>query len=179
MKNLHFARLFLITMIFTSNAIFAADANAPKPLKKNSEQEFSTISEAKPTGSHPFGLGVMLGEPTGVNGKYWLSDTTAVDSGLAWSFAGGQTAFHIHSDYLFHNFGLFKMRDHELQFYFGGGARLKFADRTKFGIRVPVGMAYKFDQEPIDLFFELAPIVDLAPNTEISINLGVGARYYF
>ena len=45
-----------------------------------------------------FGLGIIVGEPTGVSMKGWLTATTAVDGGLAWSFVKG-TSFHIHADY--------------------------------------------------------------------------------
>ncbi|MBP1654509.1 MAG: hypothetical protein H6Q28_1065, partial [Bacteroidetes bacterium] len=33
-----------------------------------------------------FGIGVMAGSPTGLNGKLWVSAENAVDVGLAWSF---------------------------------------------------------------------------------------------
>ncbi len=32
---------------------------------------------------------------------------------------------------------------------------------------------------PIDVFLEIAPIVDLAPATELSVNGGIGIRFYF
>ena len=33
---------------------------------------------------HPFGLGVITGEPSGISGKLWLSEKTAVDGAMAW-----------------------------------------------------------------------------------------------
>ncbi len=48
-----------------------------------------------------FGLGVILGEPTGLSGKYWTSSTNAIDGGLAWSFRHAGF-FHVHADYLWH-----------------------------------------------------------------------------
>lgn len=164
-----------VLAILSVSSANAAGNTAPK----KSPQEFNTVSEAHSTGAETFGLGVMLGEPTGINGKYWTSDVGAVDMGLAWSFSNSQTAFHIHSDYLFHNMKLFKLNERPLAFYYGPGARLKFENRTKFGLRVPVGLAYRFEEQPIDMFFEVAPIVDLAPSTDLSVNLGIGARYYF
>ena len=32
-----------------------------------------------------FGLGVILGEPTGISGKLWLGGKTAIDGATAWS----------------------------------------------------------------------------------------------
>ena len=34
-----------------------------------------------------FGVGAILGEPTGVSLKKWLGARTAIDGALAWSFA--------------------------------------------------------------------------------------------
>ena len=48
------------------------------------------------------GPGVMLGEPTGLDGKLWLNKTHAVDGGLAWSLSEHQP-LHLHADYLFQN----------------------------------------------------------------------------
>jgi hypothetical protein len=31
-----------------------------------------------------FGVGIILGEPTGLSGKYWLTEKTAVDAAVAW-----------------------------------------------------------------------------------------------
>ena len=53
----------------------------------------------------PFGLGVQLGEPSGVSGKLWLNRTTAVDGVVAWSFAS-DGAVHLQGDYLVHDFNL-------------------------------------------------------------------------
>jgi hypothetical protein len=74
-----------------------------------------------------FGLGIIVGEPTGVSLKGWLSKTTAIDAALAWSFAGGDF-FQIHGDYLSHNFSLLKVEKGKLPFYYGIGGRIKFFD---------------------------------------------------
>ena len=48
------------------------------------------------------GLGIILGEPTGISFKSWLSTTTAFDMAAAWSFVD-EDALHLHGDYLVHN----------------------------------------------------------------------------
>jgi hypothetical protein len=48
-----------------------------------------------------FGLGIIAGEPTGISAKQWLSQRTALDLGLAWSFRHSGY-FHVHADYLWH-----------------------------------------------------------------------------
>ena len=52
-------------------------------------------------------------------------------------------------------------------------------NNSHFGVRFPVGIAYIFPKNPFDLFFEIVPIFDLLPDTELNINAGIGARFYF
>ena len=47
-----------------------------------------------------FGLGVILGEPTGLSFKAWTGGSTAIAGAAAWSF-GNTDAFQLHVDYLF------------------------------------------------------------------------------
>ena len=50
-----------------------------------------------------FGLGAIVGEPTGLSWKFWTGSVTAVDGAAAWSFAD-ETALHLHADFIFHDF---------------------------------------------------------------------------
>ena len=127
-----------------------------------------------------FGLGIILGEPTGVSAKNWMTNTTAIDAAIAWSFVD-QGALHIHADYLFHDFQLITLGGKgKLPLYYGVGARLKFGDNdTQFGIRIPVGIDYLFSDAPVDIFLEVVPMLNLAPTTKFQFNAAIGARYYF
>lgn len=125
-----------------------------------------------------FGLGIILGEPTGLIAKYWTSRTTAFDIAGSWSFAG-EDSFHLHADYLFHSFNIFKVDKGQLPLYYGIGARLSLQDQTRFGIRIPVGLSYMFDKTPLDIFVEIGPVMDVIPATELHILGFIGFRYYF
>ena len=124
------------------------------------------------------GVGAILGEPIGASFKAWLSDRTAVDAGVAyanWSDEG----FQIHSDYLWHNFDWLSAGSGRLPVYYGLGGRIKFADDTQFGIRAPIGVSYMIDAAPIDVFGEVAPILDVTPGLRVEWSFAVGARYWF
>jgi hypothetical protein len=127
-----------------------------------------------------FGIGALFGEPTGLSMKYWFSDITAADLGTAWSFED-HGSFQLHGDFLWHKFDLFHVPRGELPVYFGVGGRVKIPDHgdTRAGVRVPIGIAYEFPDVPLELFGEVAPILDLTPSTEGRLNGGVGIRYYF
>ncbi|HPB58707.1 MAG TPA: hypothetical protein PLB50_05030 [Candidatus Saccharicenans sp.] len=122
------------------------------------------------------GLGFIVGEPTGVIAKYWTSNRTAFDIAGSWSFSG-ENAFHLHADYLLHSF--IKVETGKLAFYYGIGARLNLQDDARFGIKIPLGLSYTFPNTPIDIFFEISPVMDLIPDTELKFLGFVGVRYFF
>ncbi len=124
------------------------------------------------------GVGIILGEPTGLSGKLWLTEKTAVDGAVAWSMWDGG-AMHIHADFLVHSFNLINVSQGQLPLYFGIGARVRLANDPMVGVRVPVGLAYLFGSAPIDVFLELVPILDLVPATAFHFNSAIGIRYFF
>ncbi|MFH1783531.1 MAG: hypothetical protein ABH868_01330 [bacterium] len=131
-------------------------------------------------GPGDIGLGLILGEPTGLSAKLWLDKDVAVDAAVAWSLES-TTYFHLHTDYLFHDFDAFDVKKGELAFYYGPGARIKMHKhrKTRVGLRATGGINYIVPKHPIDLFFEIAILVDVIPDTEADFNAGLGMRYYF
>lgn len=125
-----------------------------------------------------FGLGVIVGEPTGLSFKYWVERTIAVDGAVAWSL-GEDDALHLHVDYLAHNFKLFQIEEGKFPIYYGLGCRIKSGDDDKLGARIPLGMNYLFENTPLDIFLEIVPVLDLAPSTELNMNGAIGVRYFF
>ena len=59
------------------------------------------LSTAALSQDRGFGAGIILGEPTGLSAKSWLSQQNAIDLGLAYSFRH-RGYFHLHADYLWH-----------------------------------------------------------------------------
>ena len=146
---------------------------------------FIAVASVNARTQDDFGIGVIIGEPTGLSLKYWLDKERAVDGAAAWSYSENDS-FQLHGDYLIHNYDW--LEDDQLPVYYGIGARLKFKDddgrgRNRnheiFGIRVPIGVTYLFDDEPVDLFFELVPVLDLSPEVELDLNAALGLRFYF
>lgn len=125
-----------------------------------------------------FGAGLILGEPTGISLKNWLGKKTAFDVGLAWSFEEDGD-FHLHADYLWHDFGVFKVRTGRLPLYYGIGGRIKFSDKTRVGVRGVIGLDYLFKNAPFDIFLEVVPILEVSPGTDFSFNAALGFRYFF
>lgn len=139
-----------------------------------------TFSQSKSTG-----LGIIIGEPTGISFKTFLSPNTAFDAGFAWSFIDNGS-FHIHGDFLVHDYSLFSVTSGRMPVYYGIGGRIKLKNEKrgrssdeKLGVRIPVGFAYEFPGDKVDIFLEVVPVLDLTPETKVNFNAAVGARYYF
>ncbi|MGB0651046.1 MAG: hypothetical protein ACPG3U_03865 [Rhodothermales bacterium] len=126
------------------------------------------------------GVGVILGEPTGLTAKQWLSSEHAVDAAVAWTFSN-DTRIQIHGDYLYHRVHFFNADEYEgrIPFYFGMGGRAIFGENdTTVGARFPLGIGKTLDDAPIELFLEIVPILDVVPDTEFDLNGALGVRYY-
>jgi len=137
-----------------------------------------------------FGLGLIVGEPTGVSGKLYLSRKHAVDGAIGLGFSDGR-GIHVHADYLWHPLVLTQTPSFDLPLYLGIGGRVqshgKRNDREEhlaIGPRFVVGLLFAFRTAPIDVFLEAAVGVDLVatdetPRDGLTIDLGAGIRYYF
>ncbi len=161
------AMMSFLFFIILAGSLSAQDNPAvkPRPVVQNND----------------FGLGVIIGEPTGPCFKYWLGSKSAIDGAVAWSFEKNGS-LHIHADYLLHYFSFIDVKKGRFPFYYGLGGRIKFGhndDDDRLGVRIPLGLEYLFEGAPPGIFIELVPILDLVPKTEIEYNAAIGVRYYF
>ena len=128
--------------------------------------------------SRGFGLGIVVGDPTGISAKLWTGYGKAIDGAVAW-LSGDENTVYLHGDFLFHKFYRYKARRHRLLPYYGIGGRIKVEEKTKVGIRIPLGINYLLANSPLDFFLEIVPLLDLSPSTDFSINGAIGIRYFF
>jgi hypothetical protein len=121
-----------------------------------------------------FGLGIVVGSPTGISGKYWIDSRHAIDGVFS---LPGKNEVYLHGDYLWHDFRAFPAPERgRLPLYYGVGG---VASSDRVGVRGIGGIEYIFDDYPFDLFLELAPVMGLAPDFDLSFAGGLGGRYYF
>lgn len=138
-----------------------------------------------------FGLGVILGEPTGISAKYWTSRVNAFDFGLGWSIGGDRlgsykgyydrgSRIHFHADYLWHAFEAIHSSE-RFPLYYGIGARINSGAGydASVAVRGVFGIAWLPHHTPIDVFFELVPSLQLTSSIGLGLDAGIGARYFF
>ncbi len=139
--------------------------------------------------SRKFGLGVIVGEPTGLSAKLWLSRSNALAFGLGWSVEGYRingfdsdygnvTRTHIHVDYLWHSFTAINS---QFPLYYGIGGRINTGPQYSgtFAVRGVFGIEWLPRATPLDVFIEVVPILQLVNSTGFGIDAGIGARYFF
>ncbi len=148
---------------------------------------FSATAAAEDKGA--FGLGLIIGEPTGVAGKLYLSDDTAIAGAVGGAVVG--KGVQVHVDYLWHPWVLVNESAFVMPGYVGIGGRLLDHDRSDdnddfhLGVRFVGGILFDFREIPLDVFIELAFIADFRSadgghgGFDIDLNAGVGGRYYF
>ncbi len=140
---------------------------------------------------HGFGLGVIIGEPTGISAKLWTSSVNAFDFGLGWSFGGDRigkheeyyeegSRVHFHMDYLWHAFNAIHSSE-RFPLYYGIGGRINTGGGydASVAVRGVFGITWLPHNTPIDVFLELVPSLQLTPSTGFGIDAGIGARYFF
>jgi hypothetical protein len=144
-----------------------------------------------------FGLGVELGGPSGLNGKWFLAPSHALDFGVGTylDYYYGGTGFNLYADYLWHPVSLVSAEAFELPFYVGVGGRFISFDSNcgprgtvcdgadAIGVRVPIGVAFDFNNLPLDVFGQVVPTFDFFHDYNhdffVDVDVSVGIRYWF
>ncbi len=145
-------------------------------------------SDARAEEKGVLGVGLIVGEPTGVCGKYYLGNDTAIDAAAGAAFLG--RGVQVHGDFLWHPWVLDTKESFALPVYIGAGLRIlnhdasgEDEDHVRIGLRIPVGIVFDFTKIPLDVFAEVAGVGDYHTAGDasfgIDLNGGAGARYYF
>ncbi|HMP77786.1 MAG TPA: hypothetical protein PKE12_15935 [Kiritimatiellia bacterium] len=134
------------------------------------------------------GVGIIVGEPSGVTLKHWVESAHAITAAAAWSFSDGDS-LQLHADYLLHRFDALAPEVHgSTALYYGLGAGVRFHDErsgqrhddeTTLGIRVPVGLDFYWAESRLSLFVEFVPVLEVAPSSDVRLNAAFGVRYFF
>ena len=144
----------------------------------------------------PWGLGVIISNPTGFSVKHRMSHRNSIDAALGYSF-GNNDHIVIHGTYLWEFNSEIKIAQAYLGYYFGVGGSLYSHDHdnnkshshrwgndadddeTALAVRGSAGLNYYFNRPSIEVFAELALDFFFVPSTEADFGIAIGGRYYF
>lgn len=140
-----------------------------------------------------FGFGLMGGEPSGITIKYYTSGENAFDAYIGSSYFG---KLRVGGDYLWH-FNAFN--SNIVKMYAGVGATFGFGrgdgffyknnnkdrfyyweDNSSTGIaaRALLGINIMPRNTPLEIFFEVGPLIGIAPNFGSNFEGALGIRFY-
>ncbi len=185
-KNMNSISLLLMQLVI----LISANAFAQFDSGDTDDSDTDRVSRAKENftnavGNHDVGLGIVLGSPTGLSFKYNLNVVNSIDAALAWS---DSLDFYLHATYLWTKYKLFYLDNYPVDWYFGVGGRIRDRDNHKqhgednemwLGIRAPLGLRFMFKDPRIEIFTEISGIFNFIPSSDVDLDFGVGARYFF
>ncbi len=127
------------------------------------------------------GIGVIVGDPTGISMKIWTTQSNALQFALAWSthdpFLG--TRVSVSGDYLWHSFNAIRSDERFPVFYGVGGVIASGGGfQSALGVRGVIGIDWLSRKAPIDVFIQAVPVLVLSPSTDVEIGAGVGIRFF-
>lgn len=123
------------------------------------------------------GLGLQVGDPSGLTLKFYKAGKASVDILAAWDL----------NDYLFVNVHALYHKPlggaRNVNFFYGPGAFIAFYERGRYedylgvGISGNFGINVFFDQ--FELFGQITPRLQVIENTDGDLGGGIGLRFYF
>jgi len=131
-----------------------------------------------------FGLGVILGDPSGLSGKMKLDGAHSLDGALAYS-SGKHSGMQFHATYLWDRARSWGTTQGPLDMYYGLGGRLisyndnKDKSQISIGPRGSLGLCFNINNPNIEFFGELAMVLEVTPSISADLDAGVGARIRF
>jgi hypothetical protein len=129
--------------------------------------------------------GIILGEPTGLSAKSYVTSTQAFDAALSYSLR--TDSVWLHGDYLYHSESLSKSVQGGRWVPYGGVGGLLYLSNQKekqnsralIAARLPGGLLFYPTESSFEFFAEIGLIVGILPASEVSMNGGIGSRYLF
>lgn len=155
---------------------------------------------ASPVGrGSSLGVGLYLGQPSGITVSYWISPSLAA-SGIIGSWLHPAAGGVLGARLLYHVRDLASsVQPLEVNVYFGGGAGAGWLEQERWHehtdpwphrhihpyrellvyLQPAVGGQLVFRTVPVEIFLELSPALMLTPGPDLEAAGGLGARYYF
>jgi hypothetical protein len=140
------------------------------------------------------GVGIVIGSPTGLTGKWVAGNHVAFDAAVGIGFGED---LHVHADWLWEGDSLLDEQGANLRWFAGVGGRFEFDDDhcdngngngnkncddddVDLGPRVPVGLELRFASvKPLELYAEIALGIEVVDDTGLTFDGGIGARWFF
>jgi len=125
-----------------------------------------------------FGLGFVLGAPTGISLSLPVGANNSFNGTLGYQLSHGPNIVAF-ADYVWHRRDLIPVETGKVSVYFGPGASVLLSKDPEASIHAVVGIDYLFEGVPLQTFFEIGPGITILPDTRATAVAGLGLRYFF
>jgi len=171
----------IISVVLLCAALVAPAVAAPT--KSKARKADVTIQLSGKPADGPMGIGVFMGQPSGVTFEMDLSAESWLDFKAAWDFSGTNSGYSIflQGNYEYAFPGMVAIEDVSFIPFVGGGVFVNVREGATplIGVRVPVGIAYRFRNIPLELFLEAGIDIALSLSSDPNGSGGLGVRYRF
>ncbi len=124
------------------------------------------------------GLGLTLGEPTGITFKGWLTNSGAIQLAIGYPSLSYTHGTVLSADYVWHAH-VFRSRESFPLFYGIGGIFGVSGGTDIMGGRGVFGISWWPRRSSIDVFLQLQPTIYLKPTSHFDFDFGCGIRFFF
>jgi hypothetical protein len=128
--------------------------------------------------SHGLGLGLTIGEPTGISCKGWVTNSGAIQLGIGYPSLSSSHGTALSAEYIWHSH-IFRSHEYFPLFYGLGGIFGVSGGTNIVGARGVFGIAWWPRRSSLDVFLQIVPTLYLRPATQFEFDFGFGVRYFF
>jgi hypothetical protein len=130
---------------------------------------------------HGLGLGLMIGEPTGISVKGWVTNSGAIQLGIGYPSLSSTEGTALSAEYLWHSH-VFRSHEYFPLFYGLGGIFGVSGGTDIMGARGVLGIAWWPHRSSLDVFLQLVPTLYFKyfdQTSRFAFDFGFGVRYFF
>lgn len=129
-----------------------------------------------------FAVGAQMFSPTGITAKATISESAAVTGVVGFNFNEFNNFIHLQTNLILNgNSDAFDIESGILRPYYGVGVNFTFLENldTDIGFRIPLGMEYSFQDQPFEMYMDIAPTVNVERTSAFFLSSSMGFRYFF
>ena len=137
------------------------------------------------------GLGIALGDPTGLSLEWRPNSSRALHAAVGWNAPHDTVHAHVDGQWTLVHLRAAGAPNLDFPFFIGVGGRFDsngnhagwgWGDRhgdASLGVGIPVGLGLVSSSAPFDVFIEVAPVLGLVPSSEVWVDATLAGHFYF
>lgn len=140
------------------------------------------ISSSVKAQNEGIAVGAQLFSPTGINVKATISEKAAITGLVGFNLNEFNNNVSLQANLILSgNNDSFSIESGVMRPYYGLGVTLLLWENSNngIGLRIPLGLEYALEEQPLEVYMDIAPTVNIEPNTAFFLSSSMGLRYFF